>query len=78
MADRAQFQILTVRQDDLSGVENHFHVHLRKRHPFFQFFKPIQDDVDLGARHLGRLSTADVSQTRKLTHMLAARPKWRH
>ena len=39
--------ILNFREDDLSGLENHFYGHLRDWHPFLQLFEPIQDDVDL-------------------------------
>ncbi len=28
------------------GLENHIHGRLGDRHPFLQFFKPIEDDVD--------------------------------
>ena len=38
--------ILNVRQDDLSGLDPENYGH---RDPFFQFFKPVEDDVDLGA-----------------------------
>ena len=31
------------------AVSNLNHIGLRHRHPFLQFFKPVQDDVDLGA-----------------------------
>ena len=42
MAINPTDRILNVREDDFSGLENHFHARLGDWHSFFQFLEPLK------------------------------------
>ena len=39
---KVEHPILNFRQDDFSGLENHFQGHLGNRNTFLQFLEPVQ------------------------------------